>query len=646
MLQTFLPLFIMTFGICLFIVLMQFLWRYIDDMVGKGLGIPVLGEMFFYAALFLLPMALPLAILLASLMTFGNLGERLELLAMKSAGVSLIHIMRPLIITIGIISIGAFFFQNNAMPVVQVKLYSLLYSMRQKSPELDIPEGVFYGEITGYNVYVKEKNNQTGLLKDVMIYDYSKGFNNARVILADSGRLKTSADKLFLVLSLFNGESFENLSEGQTGSNNRKTAVPYRRETFSTKDILIDFDANFTRTDESFMQNQYMGKQLKDLQTSIDSMTVRLDSIKAINSKNVYDMSYKKTFSKPKRELSQQAETGTGNTATANDADSLTKISNEPVKIINFDSLYKAEAPSGQAALLVRAKSNIESVKADYYFKAATLGDEAYKVRRHLTEWHKKFTLSFACMVFFFIGAPLGAIIRKGGLGMPVVISVILFIFYYIIDNIGFKMARDGIWEAWEGMWLSSAILAPLGIFLTYKAVNDSVILNADTYLNAIKNFIGKRAGRKVEKKEVIIFNPDYAAMLPRLDKLAENCAEYLKSHKRWLNYFTFWKQGGKDHTAEQLATEMEGIIEELGNSDQNLVLNKLMDYPVIGGYNQLNANLNGKIGLAFGIFFPIGLPVYLLATYHSKLLRHDIQVVQKTSRELEDMIRNLEIKN
>ena len=646
MLQTFLPLFIMTFGICLFIVLMQFLWRYIDDMVGKGLGIPVLGEMFFYAALFLLPMALPLAILLASLMTFGNLGERLELLAMKSAGVSLIHIMRPLIITIGIISIGAFFFQNNAMPVVQVKLYSLLYSMRQKSPELDIPEGVFYGEITGYNVYVKEKNNQTGLLKDVMIYDYSKGFNNARVILADSGRLKTSADKLFLVLSLFNGESFENLSEGQTGSNNRKTAVPYRRETFSTKDILIDFDANFTRTDESFMQNQYMGKQLKDLQTSIDSMTVRLDSIKAINSKNVYDMSYKKTFSKPKRELSQQAETGTGNTATANDADSLTKISNEPVKIINFDSLYKAEAPSGQAALLVRAKSNIESVKADYYFKAATLGDEAYKVRRHLTEWHKKFTLSFACMVFFFIGAPLGAIIRKGGLGMPVVISVILFIFYYIIDNIGFKMARDGIWEAWEGMWLSSAILAPLGIFLTYKAVNDSVILNADTYLNAIKNFIGKRAGRKVEKKEVIIFNPDYAAILPRLDKLAENCAEYLKSHKRWLNYFTFWKQGGKDHTAEQLATEMEGIIEELGNSDQNLVLNKLMDYPVIGGYNQLNANLNGKIGLAFGIFFPVGLPVYLLATYQRKLLRHDIQVVQKTSRELEDMIRNLEIKN
>lgn len=543
-------------------------------------------------------------------------------------------------ITIGIISIGAFFFQNNAMPVVQVKLYSLLYSMRQKSPELDIPEGVFYGEITGYNVYVKQKDNKTGLLKDVMIYDYSDGFNNARVIKADSGRLKTSADKLFLVLSLFNGESFENL-KNQTGSAGAKVAVPYRRETFGTKEILIEFDANFTRTDESFMQNQYMGKKLNDLQTSIDSMTVRLDSIKALNAKSVYEMSYRRTFSKPKREEGNRA----GNSQ-VNNTDSLKKKQDEPAIIIDFDSLYQAQPASGKAALLVRAKSNIESVKADYYFKAATMGDEAYKVRRHLTEWHKKFTLSFACMVFFFIGAPLGAIIRKGGLGMPVVISVILFIFYYIVDNIGFKMARDGVWAAWEGMWLSSAVLAPLGIFLTYKAVNDSVILNADTYLNALKNLIGKRSGRKVEKKEVIIFTPDYGAILPRLDKLANDCASYLKGHKRWLNYITFWRQGGKDHTAEQLAEEMDGIIEELANSDQNLLLNKLMDYPVIGGYNQLNANLNGKIGLALGIFIPIGLPIYLLATYQRKLLRHDIQVVQKTSRELEDMIKSLETKN
>lgn len=675
MLQTFLPLFFMTFGICLFIVLMQFLWRYIDDMVGKGLGIGVLGEMFFYAALFLVPMALPLAILLASLMTFGNLGERLELLAMKSAGVSLVHIMRPLIVTLCLVSVGAFYFQNNVMPVVQVKLYTLLYSMRQKSPELDIPEGVFYKEITGFNVYVKKKDNQTGLLKDLMIYDYSEGFNNARVIVADSGRLKTSEDKLFLVLSLFNGESFENL-KSQTGTAQTKVAVPYRRESFSTKDILIEFDANFTRTDESFMQNQYMGKNLKDLQASIDSMTVRLDSIKQINARGIYDLSYRKSLNKrrsdPESERRRARRPGESPaekdasplaaaasahaTADGRDKESPKKpdrrtaadhgtpapdagAPDAPAIAMNFDSLYQAQPPSGKAALLTRAKSSVESIRTDYYFRAATVGDEAYKVRRHLTEWHKKFTLSFACLVFFFIGAPLGAIIRKGGLGMPVIISVILFIFYYIVDNIGFKMARDGVWEAWEGMWLSSAVLAPLGIFLTYKAVNDSVILNADTYLNALKNLIGKRAGRKIEKKEVIMYTPDYATLIPRLYALANEAKTYLASHRRWINYLSYWKQGGRDRSAEKLAVEMESIVEELANSDQNLVLNKLMDYPVIGAYSPLNARLSGKAGLAIGLFLPIGLPLYLVATYQRKLLRHDIQIVQKTSIELLDML-------
>lgn len=624
MLQTFLPLFLMTFGICLFIVLMQFLWRYIDDMVGKGLGVPVLAEMFLYAALFLVPMALPLAILLASLMTFGNLGERLELLAMKSAGVSLIRIMKPLIITISFICVGAFYFQNNVMPVVQVKLYTLLYSMRQKSPELDIPEGTFYKDIPNFNVYVRQKDNTTGLLKDMMIYDFSEGFNNARVILADSGRLKTSANKLFLILSLYNGESFENL-KNQTATTKSKAAIPYRRESFKTKDILIEFDANFNRTDELFMQNQSMGKKLNDLQTSIDSMTVRLDSIKNINSKAIYDNSYKKSL----------------NTNPSQIANEKKEEKEEPVIIMNFDSLYQAQTPSSKASLLARARSSIESTKSEYYFKAATIGDEAYKLRRHITDWHKKFTLSFACLVFFFIGAPLGAIIRKGGLGVPVIISVILFIFYYIIDNIGFKMARDGIWQAWEGMWLSSAVLAPLGIFLTYKAVNDSVILNADTYLNALKNLIGKRSGRKIEKKEVIIFNPDYNELIPRLEKLAANSNIYLAGHKHWLNYIKFWEQGGKDHAAEELATEMENIIEELSNSDQNLILNKLMDYPIIGGYNQLNTKINGKAGLITGFFFPIGIPVYLIATYQRKLLRHDVQTIQKTSQELTSIIKN-----
>ncbi|MDR1403831.1 MAG: LptF/LptG family permease, partial [Tannerellaceae bacterium] len=548
MLQTFLPLFIMTFGICLFIVLMQFIWRYIDDMVGKGFDMLVLGEMFLYAALSLVPMALPLTILLASLMTFGNLGERLELLAMKSAGVSLIHIMKPLIIFIAFVSIGAFFFQNNIMPVVRVKLYSLLYSMRQKSPELDIPEGVFYSEITGYNVYVRDKSDKSGLLKDLMIYDYSNGFTNARVFVADSGRLKMSSDKLFLILTLYSGESFENFGT-QSGSAQSKQAVPYRREIFQSKELFIEFDANFNRTDEALFQNNYIGKDLKNLQVSIDSMLIRLDSIKEANADNVYTASYKKNFpGTPQRGTSMLAKEGKTNLQ----ADTL---------IFKFDSLYQAQPANNQMSMLTRTKSSLEYLKSDYFFKAAIIGDESLKMRRHFTEWHNIFTISFACLVFFFIGAPLGAIIRKGGLGTPVVISVILFIFYYVINNIGFKMARDGFWPAWQGMWLSSAVLTPLGIFLTYKAVNDSVILNADTYMNALKNIIGKRSTRKVEKKEVIIYSPDYQRLIPRLANLTADCNDYLNKHKRWINYFTYWKVGGKDPAAEQLALRMEDIV-------------------------------------------------------------------------------------
>ncbi len=628
MLQTFLPLFFMTFGICLFIVLMQFLWKYIDDMVGKGLEISVLAELFMYAALSLMPLALPLAILLGSLMTFGNLGERLELLAMKSAGVSLLHIMRPLIVTVCLISIGAFFFQNYVIPMAQVKFYTLLWSIRQKSPELDIPEGVFYSEITGYNVYVRHKDNKTGSLRDMMIYDYSNGFENASVMVADSGRLKASADKKFLVLSLYSGESFRNLDDQSKNTNKAKKSVSYQRETFASRDILIEFDANLSMSDESFMQNQFFGKNLRDLQISIDSMEIRLDSIQNINSKNIYEASYKQSLNRPQTSPSEQAkDAGQPKVAAA---------------VLNFDSLYRAEDPSRQAAILSRAKSSIENVKTDYFFKAATVGDGATKVRRHLVEWHKKFTMSFACLVFFFIGAPLGAIIRKGGLGMPVVLSVILFIFYYIIDNVGAKMARNGVWPAWEGMWLSSVILTLLGIFLTYKAVNDSVVLNADTYLNALKNLFGKREGRKVERKDVILFNPDYQAVLLRLSQLREDCRMYLARHKRWMNYFRFWKQGGQERAVESIVAETESIVEELANSDQNLVLNKLMDFPIIAGYNQFMLKQGGKGGMALAFLFPIGLPFYLLAIYQRKLLRHDIEMTQKTSAELMDIIEKL----
>ena len=280
MLQSFLPLFMMTFFICLFIVLMQFLWRYIDDLVGKGLTVDVIAELFFYAALTMVPMALPLAILLASLMTFGNLGEQFELTAMKASGISLYRTMRPLFVLMAFVAIGAFFFQNNVLPVAQAKMWTLLYSMRQKSPEVEIPEGSFYDQIPGVNLYVAHKNPDNGMLYDMMIYEVSKGFDNARIILSDSGKLSFTEDKTHLYLQLYSGEQFEQL-QGQSmfSSASKNNYVPYRKESFTEKEIRVAFDANFSRMDESTMQNQYVGKNIAQLNATIDSVNLTVDSV-------------------------------------------------------------------------------------------------------------------------------------------------------------------------------------------------------------------------------------------------------------------------------------------------------------------------------------------------------------------------------
>ncbi|MDR3260865.1 MAG: LptF/LptG family permease [Tannerella sp.] len=623
LLKTFIPLFVMTFGICLFIVLMQFLWKYIDDMVGKGLEMNVLIEMFFYAALSFVPMALPLAILLASLMTFGNLGEQFELLAMKAAGISLPRIMKPLLIFLCFIAIGAFFFQNKIIPLSQVKMWTLVSSMRQKSPELDIPESTFSNEIEGYNIYVEKKDN-TGLLKNLMIYDYSAGFNSIRVTVADSGRLKMSTNKLYLILSIYNGESFENIpkNKGNTRSNE---AVPYRKESFRTKDILMKFDANFNRADESLMQGRYIGKDLANLHKSIDSMTLSIDSVKEMNATQIYNQSYKKSLNESRYVQAAVPISPSGE--------------EEPAEKQHFDDIYRSKTASAQLSLLNQVRASFEGVLADYNFKSAILAGDEKEMRRHHTEMHKKFTLSFACLIFFFIGAPLGAIIRKGGLGMPVVISVLLFIFYYIIDNIGFKMASNGMWLPWQGMWLSSAVLLPLGSFLTYKAANDSVILNADTYVDGFKKLMGIRTVRKIERKEVIMFQVDYAELHRQIETLEQLCDAYLSANKRRMPYFSFWKRCGRDDEAVQIVTAVEQVVEEGSNSDQNLVLNKLMDYPVVNGYQWMRLPLTAKAYQLAGWFFPIGIPVYLIAGYRRRFLLHDIRSIRRVSGELSDIL-------
>lgn len=448
-----------TFFICLFILLMQFLWKYVDEMIGKGLEISVLAEFFFYSSLSLVPMALPLAILLASLMTFGNFGERLELLAMKAAGISLFRITRPIIILILFISIGAFYFANNIIPKTQIKLWTLIYSMRDKSPEIEIPENSFYSGISGYNIYVKEKDNERNLLKKIMLYDLSNGFENITVTVADSARLQFTKDKKFLVFTLYNGESFENLKD-QRRMNSYEN-VPYRRESFELKQTVIEFDANFSKIDESVMKGKYVTKNLYQLGNDIDSISKKIDSLKidlASELKRRYEITeYKNQHTDTTKQFDAQQ--------------------------YNINTLFSSLGRTEKENVIYKAINKTNSIASEIEFRKIEIDDLSFSMRRHGIEWHRKFTLSFACFIFFFIGAPLGAIIRKGGLGSPVVISVILFIIYYIIDNSGYKFARDGMWTPAEGMWLSSLVLLPLGIFLTYKAATDSVILNADTYI-------------------------------------------------------------------------------------------------------------------------------------------------------------------
>ena len=624
MLQSFIPLLLMTFFICLFIVLMQFLWKYIDDLVGKGLEFSVIVELFFYAALTLVPMALPLAVLLASLMTFGNLGERFELTAMKASGVSLLKSMRPIMALMIFIAIGAFFFQNNVLPVAQTKMWTLLYSMRQKSPELEIPEGVFYDQIPGYNLFVQKKDAETGLLHNVMIYDVSAGFDNSRIILADTGKMSMTADKKHLFLSLKQGEQFENLKEQGTTRGN----VPYRRESFTEKEIMIAFDANFNRMDEDGMRNQYVGKNISELQATIDSVNYRVDSIGLL-----YGQALKETpfFGLPyyRRVYEKGA---------------IVNKPQKPVTLttpINLDSLVIGKSAGTHKGCLTQALNKAKRSRQDYEFKSYTMGDDRKTIRRHGIELMKKFTLSFACIIFFFIGAPLGAIIRKGGLGMPLVISVFLFIFYYIIDNTGYKMARNGSLEVWQGMWLSSAVLLPLGIFFTYKAVNDSAVFNIDAYTIFFRKLLGRNEVRNVQMKEVIIDEVENAQALMLLSSLKEHATQFLNQYKSRQNYLSYWLNGFDRTRLHSLSKEVETVVEYLSNSRDKMVINRLMDLPIMRSLWLYKPSSYKWIGITCVILFPIGLPIYLLGISSQKHLLNEIKSILKTCDDLEKSINN-----
>ncbi|MEJ5315787.1 MAG: LptF/LptG family permease [Tenuifilum sp.] len=466
---------VMTFFITMFVLLMQFLWKYIDDLVGKGLSWDVIAELLLYASAGLLPMALPLATLLASLMTMGNLGENNELLAMKSAGISLPRILTPLIVLTIFISVGAFFFSNNVLPYTNLKISTLLYSVKQQKPELIIKEGVFTNLIEGYSIKVGDKDPNTGLMRRILIYDHSKDEENTTVTYADSGYMKPTADQKFLVATLYSGNSYKEVRDNRKPRYSYKEKLPAQKQTFEKEVIIFELKGfELQRADESFFKDSYQTQNIAQLEKTEDSLSKAFNTQIESFSQHVIRSSI---FRNPYWGRRQ------------NDV--------KVTRSLNVDSLYNTLPPVEKISALERAmefarstKSYVSSSKDEFFYK------QKY-IARHRIEWHRKFTLAFACFVFFFIGAPLGAIIRKGGLGTPVVISVLFFIIYYIINITGEKFARELYWNPFMGMWISSFILLPLGIFLSYKATTDSVIMNADFYIEKLKKLFSFSTTRK-----------------------------------------------------------------------------------------------------------------------------------------------------
>jgi len=472
---------VMTFFIALFILVMQFLWQYVDEMVGKGLELSVLAELMFYASVQVIPMALPLAILLASLMTFGNMGENYELTAMKAAGISLQRIMKPLIILTVFISIGAFWFSNNMLPVANLKFYSLFWDVRMAKPELDIKEKVFYNGIDGFSIKVEKKDKESNLLHDIMIYDHRDRLNrNSNVTVADSGRMKVSDNKHYMTITLLNGIRYDEKVRDKRGRLRDRDKQMFRIDNFSKQIATIEMSGyNFSRSDENRFKGNYKMKNLKQLKTDEDSLFMERE--KKINGLRRQTKAF--NFTRIRYAYRKK-----------ND-ESLRVI--DSIKVVeNVDSVFTNLPHDQQIMVMEQALRRARENKQVIDNQNRIVSNDDKRIIRYRMERHRKFTLSFACLIFFFIGAPLGAIIRKGGLGMPVVVSILFFIVYYIVNTFGEKMAREGVWPVWEGMWLSSFVLLPIGIFLTYKSATDSTLLNAEAYTMFIKKmfrFINKR---------------------------------------------------------------------------------------------------------------------------------------------------------
>jgi lipopolysaccharide export system permease protein len=614
-LKSFLLLFVAAFAICLFVLLMNVVWRYAEDLVGKGLSFAMLAKFFWSFALTLVPQALPLAVLMASLITFGNFGERLELLAMKTAGIPLLRVMRPVMVFSVFLAGVSFYFQNVTVPRAAKNLYSLIYSINEKNPELEIPEGVFYNQIQGFNMYVKQKNFDTGMLYDVTIYDHRDGYENLSVIVSDSAYMETTADKQHLYLHLFAGEQFCQEKDMD------REGKPYRREGFREKHILLEFNSDMKEAPDGLVSSQAMSKNMNEIKSTIDSLSNNQDSIGRGNMAE-FRVTALATYRMQK-------------------ADSAA-FDNLRSKVINADSVFAVSSRNTQVEIKSSMRSKIQTQSSDLAIKSSNMYYGDRTIRRHWIEWMKKITNALSVLIFFFIGAPLGAIIRKGGLGIPVIVSVLTFILFYITSVSGDKMYREGEWSI-IGTWFSVMVLTPLSVFFTVKANGDSTLFQFDVILEFIRYWFGTKVSRHIVRKDVVIDDPDREKCLAALSDISGRSAELEQS--ALLNSVPDYRKlffGSVDSSRlTELNVELEDLVTELGNSRDRVELDMLNGFPLLQSHGVQPPFEKEWADRFVGIVFPLGLLFELRAWLFTRKLKRQMAKTRQVADNLIEYITN-----
>ena len=586
-------LFVGTFFICQFVLMMQFLWRYIDDLIGKGLSMEILAQFFWYMGLMLVPQSLPLAILLSALISFGNLGETSELTAIKAAGISLLQSFRSLIVISVFISLASFYFQNNIGPSANMKMAQLLISMRDKSPETQIPVGVFYDGIPNSNIYVQKKDNETGKLYGIMIYRMTGSYEDQAIILADSAMIQSTADKKHMLMTLWSGEWFENMQSQALAD---AASVPYRRESFIMKRIVIKQDNDFNLTDASLLSNNARGKSLQQITHTIDSIDLKYDSIGKVSYKEMRYVYMPLTNIKQQKIKDFKAKKGDDKT--------------------NFDVLesYNKLTNAEKQQALATAQNTVARQISELEYRSMITQDGDTLIRFHKIEAYNKFTTAFSCLLFFFIGASLGAIIRKGGLGIPIIVSVLVFITYYILDNSGYRMAREGIWSVWFGKLLSTLVLTPLAVFVTYKAHNDSMVFNLDLYRNFFIKLFGLHLKRHISMKEVVIYEPHYSEDREKLSNIQSLLTNYRERKKlqHFPNPLKVFFQYNVDHEIEDICEQLEKVIEDLANTKDAQLISMLNKLPILSTKAHTRPFEKKWLNTLCAIIVPLGFVLYV----------------------------------